>query len=116
MTEHTQEQHARWLGLLEERGYNTFPKMPSFTFQMKKEQYFDLCATITAEAVAAERSRVAERAEMTDEQIYQLWNSIPQSSPFATILPFARALIADAIACAALAAIRDRAISLEASP
>ena len=93
----TQEQRARWLALLEKRGYSTFPNMPSFTFQMDKEQYLDLCATLTAEAVAAERSRVAEGAGMTDAEIMTLWKTSGDALG-GDIVRFARSLIAEATA------------------
>ena len=50
----TEEQRARWLALLP-----AVQQQEPF-FILKRETYLSICATITAEAVAAERKRCAD--------------------------------------------------------
>ena len=56
----TEDQRARWL------------KHPLRKIHYNEVEYIDLCAAITADAVQAERARLAASGEMTDEEVMAL--------------------------------------------
>ena len=94
----TEEQRTRWLD--DAKKYDT-TFLVGKGFMLREEDFLSICATITAEAVAAERSHVLEGAGMTDRKLadacWKIFDLLNHGDNMKA-LDLARALIAEATA------------------
>jgi hypothetical protein len=90
----TEEQRVRWLELGNERCIKG-------SILVGSESYLSICATITAEAVAAERSRVAKGAGITERDAWAVCDKVffhLNDGDNGAAIEFIRTLIAGATA------------------